>query len=560
MLAKTDSQTLMKNHHGLHAQVTILVCVLYTLAGCSPVSIDRLNNAFSYCSESNPSSFNPQLDTSSTTADASAHLLYDRLLEFNPDNGRIVPGLASSWKISNDGLVYTFQLRRGVTFHSTDFFTPSRNFNADDVVFSINRWLEPEHPYHEVNGGNYPYFESLGLGSRIQHVKRINGYRIEITLYEPDSAFLANLATDFAVVLSAEYAGYLQQKGTPSHIDRKPIGTGPYQFVSFRQNQHIRYRKHQGYFLPNDGPEQIVYDITQRSSVRMAKLITGECDAVAFPSQSDLSVIEERSDLALLEKPGLNIGYLAFNTQKPPLDDPMVRRAIGLAIDKTSILDAVYLGQAIRAKSLVPSTSWAYESNAKELGYNPVRAREILDNIGLPSDFELNIWAIPVRRAYNPDAQKMAQLIQRYLSEVGIRSNIISQDWNLFRQNLAVGEHDVVLIGWNADNGDPDNFYRPLLSCDAIPFGTNRAMWCNQEYDKLIEMALLSTDLDERRLIYHQANKIVFNEYPIMPIAHAFQYQAFRHDIEGMQINPFGSIRLDNVRRQSREGTDRVQN
>ncbi len=530
------------------------------LSGCSPASIDNVNNAFSYCSESNPGSFNPQLDTSSTTADASAHLIYDRLLEFNPQNGRIIPGLASSWKISDDGLVYTFQLRRGVVFHSTNYFSPSRNFNADDVIFSLERWRNPQHPFHEINGGTYPYFESIGLSSRIKHVKRINGYRIEVELFEPNSAFLANLATDFAVVLSAEYANYLKDQGMPSQIDRKPIGTGPYQFVSFRQNQHVRYRRHQDYFLPNEGPEQIVYDITQRSSVRMAKLITGECDAIAFPSQSDLSVIEERKELRLLEKPGLNIGFLAFNTQKPPFDNPLVRKAIGLAIDKTSILDAVYLGQAIRAKSLVPSASWAYESSARELGYNPVRAREILQEVGLPDDFELDIWAIPVRRAYNPDAQKMAQLIQRYLRDIGIKSNIISQDWTLFRQNLSLGAHDAVLIGWNADNGDPDNFYRPLLTCDAIPFGTNRAMWCNPEYDRLIELALLSTDIDERRLIYHQANQIIFNEYPIMPIAHAFQYQAFRYDIEGMQINPFGSIRFDNVKRAEFGTLENVQN
>ncbi|MEM0912165.1 MAG: ABC transporter substrate-binding protein [Pseudomonadota bacterium] len=538
----------------------VFTVMVFTITGCAPASIDKLNNAFSYCSESNPASFNPQLDTSSTTADASAHLIYDRLLEFNPDDGRIVPGLASSWKISSDGLVYTFQLRRGVSFHSTDYFTPSRNFNADDVIFSIERWRDPQHPFHDINGGTYPYFESIGLGDRIEHIKRINGYRIEIALFEPNSAFLANLATDFAVVLSAEYADQLREESSPSQLDRKPIGTGPYKFVSFRQNQYIRYKIHNDYFLPNEGPDQIIYDITQRSSARMAKLITGECDAVAFPSQSDLSVVEERSELALLEKPGLNVGFLAFNTQKPPLDNPLVRQAIGLAIDKTSILDAVYLGQAIRAKSLVPSTSWAYESHAKELGYNPVRAREILDEIGFPSDFELDIWAIPVRRAYNPDAQKMAQLIQRYLREVGIRSNIISQDWNLFRQNLSLGAHDAVLIGWNADNGDPDNFYRPLLTCDAIPFGTNRAMWCNKEYDKLIELALLSSDLDERRAIYHQANQIIFNEYPIMPIAHAFQYQAFRHDIVGMKINPFGSIRFDDVRRIVAKDIERVEN
>jgi len=507
------------------------------------------NNAITFCSESNPAFFNPQLDTSSTTADASAHQIYDRLLEFNPSNGRIEPGLASSWLVSKDGLSYTFQLRRQVAFHNTDYFTPTRPFNADDVIFSINRWRNKFHPYHDVSGGSYPYFESLGLDQTIKDVERINGYRIEITLYKPDSSFLANLATDFSVILSAEYAMHLLAEGKQGELDRYPIGTGPYKFVNYRQNQYIRYVRHGDYFQHTNGTEHLVFDITPKSSLRMAKLITGECDAVAFPSQSDLKVIEEREDLTLLEKPGLNIGFWAFNTSKAPFNNPKVRQALALAVDKTSLLDAVYLGQATRAKSLVPSASWAYQNDARELGYNPVRARELLDEAKVPYNFSMNVWAMPVRRAYNPNAMKMAELIKNYLAEVGITLNIVSYDWNIFRENLRLGIHDSVLIGWNADNGDPDNFYRPLLTCDAIPSGTNRAMWCNQEYDELVQRAVLTDSFDERKALYRQANDLVFEQMPLMPIAHAFQYQAVRSNITGMQINPFGGVRFDNVER-----------
>ncbi|MFT6268471.1 MAG: cationic peptide transport system substrate-binding protein [Alphaproteobacteria bacterium] len=512
--------------------------------------VNRVNdNAITYCSESNPAFFNPQLDTSSTTADASAHQIYDRLLEFNPTNGRIEPGLASSWLVSSDGLSYTFQLRRNVAFHQTDYFTPLRTFNADDVIFSIDRWRVNSHPFHNVNGGDYPYFDSLGLNETIKDVQRINGYRVEITLYKPDSSFLANLATDFSVMLSAEYGAQLLQEGKPSRIDYFPIGTGPFKFSRFKQNQYIRYIRHSDYFLPTKGAQHLIFDITAKSSLRMAKLITGECDAVAFPSQSDLSVIAEREELTLLEKPGLNIGFWAFNTSKAPFDDPKVRRALVLAVDKTSLLDAVYLGQATRAKSIVPSASWAYQGDARELGYNPVRARELLDEAGLPYNFEMDVWAMPVQRAYNPNAMKMAQLIKSYLNEVGITLNIISYDWNRFRENLTLGIHDSVLIGWNADNGDPDNFYRPLLTCDAIPSGTNRAMWCNKQYDKLIKEALLTDNFEQRKKIYKKANTLIFEQMPLMPIAHAYQYQALRSNIKGMEINPFGGIRFDNVER-----------
>jgi cationic peptide transport system substrate-binding protein len=522
--------------------------LILTLAACSDVSQTN-KRAITYCSESNPAFFNPQLDTSSTTADASAHQLYDRLLEFNPEDGRIEPGLASSWLVSEDGLKYTFQLRRNVAFHDTDYFTPTRTFNADDVIFSIDRWRLASHPYHEVNGGSYPYFESLSLKETIKEVTRVNGYRVEITLYKSDSSFLANLATDFAVMLSQEYAESLLLQGTPSRIDYFPIGTGPFKFVNYKQNHYIRYVRHNNYFLPTQGAQHLIFDITTKSSLRMAKLITGECDAVAFPSQNDLAFIDERDELALLEKPGLNIGFWAFNTSKAPFDNPKVRQALVLAVDKTSLLDAVYLGQATRAKSIVPSASWAYQGDAKELGYNPVKARQLLDEAGLPYNFSMDIWAMPVQRAYNPNAMKMAQLIKSYLNEVGINLNIVSYDWNIFRENLRLGIHDSVLIGWNADNGDPDNFYRPLLSCDAIPSGTNRAMWCNEQYDHLVQRALLTDDFIKRKLLYQQANTLLFEQMPLMPIAHAYQYQAIRSNLKGMEINPFGGIRFDNVER-----------
>lgn len=523
-----------------------LFCLL-TVA-CNDINNQR-ERAITYCSESNPAFFNPQLDTSSTTADASAHQLYDRLLEFNTENGRIEAGIASSWLMSKDGLTYTFQLRRNIAFHTTDYFTPSRTLNADDVIFSINRWRLNAHPYHNVNGGSYPYFDSLGLNQTIKDVKRINGYRVEITLFQPDSSFLANLATDFSVILSEEYASHLLKQGTPSRLDTHPIGTGPYKFVDFRQNQYIRYQRHSDYFLPTKGTEQLIFDITSKSSLRMAKLITGECDAVAFPSQGDLGVIAERDDLRLLEKPGLNVGFWAFNTNKAPFNNPKVRQALVLAVDKTSLLDAIFLGQATRAKGIVPSASWAYQGNARELGYNPVRAKELLLEAGVPNNFTMDIWAMPVQRAYNPNAMKMAELIKRYLEEVGITLNIVSYDWNIFRENLRLGLHDSVLIGWNADNGDPDNFYRPLLTCDAIPSGTNRAMWCNKDYDLLIQQAVLTDDFEQRKTIYKRANTLLFEQMPLMPIAHAYQYQAVRSNIQGMDINPFGGIRFDNVER-----------
>ena len=531
---------------------SILICVLllglFCVYGCSQPSLDAIAaDSLIYCSENPPDSFNPQLNTDSTTADVSSHQIYNRLIDFDPISRNIVPALASSWLVSNDGLTYTFQLRRGVKFHTTSYFTPSRNFNADDVIFSINRWRLGSHPYHSISGARYPYFQSLKLADYIVDVKRINGYRVEITLKQRDSSFLANLATDFSIILSAEYGDHLLKSGSPESIDTLPVGTGPFQYQNYRKGQAIYFKKHPQYWQKNANVSNLIYDITPQSALRLAKLATGECDVIALPSQSEVDIIREKANLVLDQTPALNVGYWAFNTQREPFDNPQVRKAMAYAIDKNSLLDTVYLGNATRAKTLNPPASWAYTNEALDTSYNPVLARKILDEQGIVPGFKMTIWAHPLVRDYNPNAYKMAELIKQFLADIDIQADIVSYDWNEFRKQLLAGAHDSVLIGWSADNGDPDNFFRPLLSCNAIPSGTNRARWCNTEYDELIYSALQTNNTDERKHIYQQVNTLIFEQTPLIPIAHSLSYQAYGKQVEGLTINPFGAIRFAGV-------------
>jgi cationic peptide transport system substrate-binding protein len=455
--------------------------------------------------------------------------------------------LATSWSITDDGKTYTFQLRKNVSFHQTDMFLPSRFFGADDVVFSLDRWRLQTHPYHSVSGGKYPYTDSLKLGDLIKDVRRVNGYRVEITLNRPESSFLANLATDFAVILSAEYAEQLIASSQMYLIDYQPVGTGPYQLFEYRQDHYIRYVKHPNYWKEIELTDKLIFDITPSSSLRLAKLMTGECDAIALPAHSELEVVRQQENLILDEKPGFNIGFWAFNTSKAPFDNPNVRRAFGMAIDRNALIEAIYFNSAITAKNIVPPTSWAFQTDVKTLSYNPIAAKKLLRDNGIPEGFTMNIWAMPVERVYNPNAMKMAELIQAYLQEVGVQVNIISYEWATFRQRLNEGLHDSVLIGWSADNGDPDNFYRPLLSCAAISSGTNRAMWCSPEYDKLINQALEFVDISERVYFYGKANDLLAEQLPLIPIAHASRYQAHRKKLKRFVINPYGGVRFGGV-------------
>jgi cationic peptide transport system substrate-binding protein len=521
----------------------ILLC--FYLAACDGLITSKPNpSGIVYCSEGSPTGFNPQLDTSGTTVDASSHQIYDRLLDFDPLSGNVLPGLASSWDISEDGMRYTFQLRKNVEFHHTAYFTPSREFNADDVIFSFDRWRLIDHPYHYVSGGAYPYVDSLSLDELIVSINRINAYRVEFILNKPQSSFLANLATDFAVILSAEYGEKLLESKQAERIDNFPIGTGPYKFVSFRQDSFVRYVRNDNYWQPLRLTEKLIFDITPSSSLRLAKLITGECDAIGLPAHSELDIIRQSKGLVLDEKPGLNVGFWAFNTAKPPFDKAEVRRALAMAIDKNAIIEAIYFDSAVPAKNIVPPTSWAFQAEQKSISYNPSGAKKLLADNGVKPGFTMEIWAMPVERAYNPNAIKMAELIQGYLQAVGIKVDIVSFEWSTFRERLKQGIHDSVLIGWSADNGDPDNFYRPLLSCGAINSGTNRAFWCSPEYDVLINQALQYTGIEDRQYFYFKANELIAQEVPLLPIAHASKYQAFRSELVGFEINALGGVKF----------------
>ena len=501
-----------------------------------------------YCSEGNPESFNPQTVTSGTTIDATSQQIYSRLVDYDADEGKIVPALATHWEISDNGLEYRFTLREGVKFHRSALFTPSRPFNADDVLFSFQRILDDDHPFHWVSRSGYPFFQSIDFVNQVSSVTKEGDHQVVFRLNRRDASFLSNLATDFAVILSAEYAEQQQNAGTPERLDTQAIGTGPFRLVEYVKNEYIRYRRHEGYWGKAPEIDMLVYDITSKSTVRLSKLITGDCSVSALPKAGELDLIDEHPDLQLQSRPGLNVAFWAFNTQKPPLDDVRVRQALSLAIDKRNILAAVYQDTAVEAQSLLPPSSWAYARDYElDIDYSPSKAMTLLAEAGV-TNLSIDIWAMPVARAYNPNALKTAELIQADLANIGVKANIVSYDWSVFTQKLNRSDYDSVLIGWNADNSDPDNFFTPLLSCASVGSGNNRSRWCSPEFDALLTRARASTDRLERTALYQEAQAEVARELPMFAFAHAKRTLVHRNNISHMPISPFGGISFADIK------------
>ena len=305
-----------------------------------------------FCSEGSPEGFQPQFFTTGTTFDAVSVPMFNRLVEFDLGTTNIIPALAESWTVSPDGKTYTFKLRKGVKFHSNANFTPSRDFNADDVLFSWNRMADDNHPFHKMTAGQtFAYYDDMGMKNIVDNVQKIDDYTVRFNLKRPEAPFLADMAMDFASILSKEYFETMQKKGTPNAADVYPIGTGPFEFGSYQKDAVIRYKAFDRHWKGRPKIDNLIYSITRDATARYAKLKTGECQVMAFPKPADLDEMKKDPSLTVLQKEGLNIGYIAFNVEKKPFDDKRVRQALNLATNKEAILKAVYLGNGQMAES-----------------------------------------------------------------------------------------------------------------------------------------------------------------------------------------------------------------
>ncbi|MDO6706597.1 ABC transporter substrate-binding protein SapA [Photobacterium sp. 1_MG-2023] len=530
----------------------LLACAgLLGLTACSdPQQENTIRQwGFIYCGQDTPWTFNPQLTDGGHTADSLAAQIFDRLLQLDPISHLPQPALASSWTVSEDGLEYTFTLRQDVRFQRTPDFSPTRRFNAEDVLFSFQRVIDPKHPYHAVSGGHYPWFESQSFHRLIERIKIIDAHHIKFILTRPDNAFLSTIASSYAAIHSAEYADQLLRQGHPDQIDTRPVGTGPFYMDEYQPHDLIRLKRHSYYWRGAPFMGQVVFDISSRGTGTLAKLLNHECDVLSSPVASQLPVIKNDPEFDLIAQNAMNVAFLAINNSIPALQDGRVRQAINLAINRENLLNSVYYGTGTKAKTLLPPMSWAHDKNLPDVKYDPIKAQQFLKEAGYDRNLHL-ILAVPMEpRPYNPSPRKTAELIQADLRAVGIEVTLLLQDRPLRPGSKAQQSIDLTLTGWVADNGDPDNFLRPLLSCSAKQAGLNVANWCNLQFDNLLELASRTTQLEQRLDYYQYAQEILQDEVPVIPLAHGVHYQIHHQSLQGLHLSPFGTRSFSNVYR-----------
>ena len=491
------------------------------------------------CTEASPEGFDIVQYTTAVTADAAAETILNRLVDFAPGTTDIVPNLAESWEVSPDGLTYTFHLRQGVKFQTTDYFKPTRTLNADDVLWSFQRQLDPKHPWHDKSLIGFPYFESMGFPELLKSVEKIDDSTVKFTLTRPESPFLRDMAMAFASIYSAEYGDQLLKSGKTADLNSKPIGTGPFILVRYAKDAQIRYKANPDYWKGKVPSEALIFAITLDNNTRLQKLKANECQIALYPKPDDIANIKADPNLKIDEMEAMMTSYIAINTSHPYLSDVRVREAINLAFDKKSYIKALFgAGKATEGVNPYPPTLLGYAADIQNPPHDIAKARALIKEAGVPEGTVFTLFTRNGGAVTNPNPLVGAQMLQSDLAQIGIKVDIRVLEWGEMLKRAKSGEHDMVFAGWAGDNGDPDNFLTPNLSCDAAKNGENYARWCDKTFEDAISKARAITDPAERAALYEQAQQEFHKQQPWISLAYPKLFTAMRKNVEGYHISP----------------------
>ncbi|MFB4163537.1 ABC transporter substrate-binding protein [Alteribacillus sp. JSM 102045] len=455
--------------------------------------------------------------------------IYDTLIQYEDGTTELEPALATDWEASEDGSEFTLELREGVTFHD------GTEFNAEAVVANFERWMESE---------DYVYYGSMfgGYGDDedniIDNVEATDKYEVTFTLRDSSAPFLKNLAMSPFAIASPEAFDTLEED---------PVGTGPFTLDNWSRNDSITLNKNEEYWVEGKPHlNRIIFQVIPDNSSRLTALQNGEVDLIDGVNPSDQSKIEDDANIEVFMRPPLNVAYMPMNNEEDPFDDPLVRQAVNHAIDKQSLIDSFYEGNAEPAKNMLPPTINGYNDDIEPYEYDPDQAKELLEEAGYEEgELTINLWTMDNPRPYMPAPQKIAESIQKDLDDIGVTASIQTIDWSTYLEKAQNGEMPAFLIGWIGDNGDADNFLYTLLGTGS---GNNYSNYSNEEVDEVLKQAQAETDEDARAELYYEAQELIHEDAPVVPLVHYESIMAGVDTLEGYKPAPTGSERFTNVK------------
>ncbi|WP_430259516.1 ABC transporter substrate-binding protein [Neorhizobium sp. IRS_2294] len=523
---------------------------LFALMAAAPANAAML----SVCIEGSPEVFNPQMTSNGTTSFVLGQI-YDGLVSVKAGSSEIERALAESWTVSDDAKTYTFTLRHGVKWQSSDRFKPSREFNADDVIFTFERMMKADHPYAKINGGTYITFNTK-LADALEGVRKVDDYTVAFTLKQPLAPFIGIMAHQSLAITSGEYAEQLAKAGTPELIDREPIGTGPFQLQAYQQDALVRlmpFADTWGAAIkdPARTPmlDTVVMAIGADASVRLQRAIAGECQIALYPNLADRAMIEGSGTLKAVQTPVASTGFITFNFRDEKFKDKRVREALAHAINIEPLVGQVYDGMGTVTGAVIPPSLWGYDKDVGAYSYDPELAKKLLAEAGYKDGFSTELWAIPVARPYMPNGRRAAEMIQADWAKVGVKATVISYEWGEYITRARNGEAQVGMFGGIYDFPDPSQIPNNYFTCDPAgrPSPSNIGAWCDTKFNGLMSQAGSVTDKEMRIELYKQAQKEFHAEVPAVILGGADTITAVARSVKGYVPAIFGTSRLSGV-------------
>ena len=465
-----------------------------------------------------PRTLDPALATDVPSGRAVAYV-FDGLTRFTPD-ARLEPALAERWDVSPDGKVYTFHLRRGVRFHDG---TP---FVARHVVKSFHRVLDPA----TKSTGPwvlYPVAGARDFADRkapsIRGLEAPDDSTVRVTLDQPLAIFLKLLAMPVASIIPDSVGPDFREH---------PVGTGPWKFVEWRHDDYLLFAKNPDYFDGAPKMDSLRARIIREPSTAVAEFEVGNVDLLYVPEAETRRWEEtDERNATLAAAPALRLWYIGLNTTRGPLRDVRVRQAINHAIDVGIILDRLVGGRGRRAAGVIPPVLDGADTTRAPYAHDADRARRLLAQAGFPNGIDIDLW-----HSDNESFSRVAQSIQSYLGEAGIRARLVQREAAAMRAAARNGETDMVLKDWYADYPDAENFLYPLLHTTNRGVGGNVSFYSNPEFDRLVDESRIELDSARRVELYRRADSIAFADAPMAFLFFYNELYAVQPWVRGFQV------------------------
>ena len=522
---------------GRLAQAVLLVAVA---AGCAPLALGCTRaapapeSALLVGRPSDAIGLDPARITDSESAEV-CEQIYEHLVRANWKTGAIEPALATHWDVSTDGTQWTFHLRPNVRFHD------GTGFDADAVVYSFERQRDPRHP------GHLDDFAFEGFFRNVVRVEKLDPLTVRIAIEEAYAPFLANLATFPMSIVSPTAATLLGEE-----FRFHPVGTGPFRFVEWSRGERITLESNADYWGGQPRLRHLAFVPVRDNRQRLVALEGHAIDVAEGIAPQDLQFVALHPELTEDKIAGQNVGYLAMNTSRPPFSDERVRRAVSLAINQTPIVKLVYQGLAVPATGPLPPTIWGHIELPPK-AYDPVRARALLDEAGYQTPRDRTrrprLYAMSTSRPYMPAPDQVARMIAQDLHAIGMDVEVVVSDFKTHLRAVTNGEHDLCLLGWSADNGDPDNLLYTMFHSDNIVRGaaSNVSFFRDGELDGNLRWAQETLDRGHRERLYAQAQRLIAEKVPMVPLAHSEVVVARRRDVLGLRLPPSSLLYFNDV-------------